>query len=205
MRRLYFTAVLAVLIPLCGLASRGQSAAPWQTGQPIPPATPASAPPSQSDSLLLRNHHILLTPAGAPGTGEPYWIAVAPDGQLAVLPVTQLQAKMAAGYRPYTFGEFQDALTMLMNSNVALTAQVKGLQSTQSSTATQSQPPAVSQQDRTQIEGQVRDQQRRQAALMFLMGQRPMQPYQLPMPKAPNNGLNCTTTYVGTTAYTTCH
>jgi hypothetical protein len=105
MRDMYFTVVLALLISLCGIVSEGQSAAPWQTGQPIPPAASASAPSSQSDSLPLRNHNILLTPSGAPGTGEPYWIAVAPDGQLAILPVGQLQAKMAAGYRPYTFGE----------------------------------------------------------------------------------------------------
>ncbi|MGB7554113.1 MAG: hypothetical protein WBM04_07050 [Candidatus Korobacteraceae bacterium] len=31
------------------------------------------------------------------------------------------------------------------------------------------------------------------------------QPYQIPKPVAPNNGVNCTTTYVGTTAYTNCH
>lgn len=31
------------------------------------------------------------------------------------------------------------------------------------------------------------------------------QPYQLPKPMPPNNGVNCTTTYVGTTAYTNCH
>jgi hypothetical protein len=42
------------------------------------------------------------------------WIAVAPDGQLAILPVSQLNEKMGSGYRPYTFGEFQDALTPIV-------------------------------------------------------------------------------------------
>jgi hypothetical protein len=31
------------------------------------------------------------------------------------------------------------------------------------------------------------------------------QPYQLPMPTVPNNGVNCVTTHIGTTAYTNCH
>src|ERR1019366_10353378 len=156
----------------------------------------------------VKNHHILLTPASAPGTGEPFWIAVAPDGQLAILPVSQLQAKMGAGYRPYTFGELQDALAMLVNRNAELEAEVKQQRAskipltppTQPSAPTQ-QSAAATQAEAAQAEAQ-RRQQQKQAALMFLLGRQ--QPYQLPMPTPPNKGVNCTTTYIGSTAYTNC-
>jgi hypothetical protein len=75
-----------------------------------------------------RNHHILLVPVSAPGTSEPFFVAVSPTGALAILPVSQVQAKLGEGYRPYTFGEFQDALAMLINQNAALNVEVTRLQ-----------------------------------------------------------------------------
>lgn len=183
----------AVVLLLVSTIALGQEAL-RQSQNPLPP---------------LRNHHILLVPSSAPGTGEPFWIAVAPDGQLATLPVSQLQAKMGEGYRPFTFGEFQDALTMLMNQNAALSAEVKRTQAANgvpsqsaANNATASQP---SQTGQTQTQAQVREQQRRQAALMFLMSQRAVQPYQVPVPAAPRAGVNCVTRQVGNTTYTDCH
>ena len=127
---------------------------------------------SQAIPPLVKNHHILLVPATAPGTGEPFWIAVAPDGQLAILPVSQLQAKMGAGYRPFTFGELQDALAMLVNQNAALDAEVKRLQTNQTTQA--SVPPqqstATTQAALAQAEAQRRQQQQRQAGLISTYG-----------------------------------
>jgi hypothetical protein len=56
----------------------------------------------------------------------------------------------------------------------------------------------------------MREQQKRQAALTFLMNLRAtaqIPPVTLPIPAMPNsnNGVRCATTYIGQTAYTRCY
>jgi hypothetical protein len=162
MRRFYSATL--IIIAATAISFSQQASQP----QPTPPP--------------LSNHHMLLVPAGTPGSGEVFWIAVAPDGQLSILPVSQLQAKMGEGYRPFTFGEFQNALTALMNQNTALNAEVSRLETNHAATETtatektnaNSQTSAVSEAAllaaAARADAQRREQQRQQAILTFLMG-----------------------------------
>lgn len=136
----------------------------------------------------LNNHHVILVPTSAPGTEEPMWIAVAPNGNLNVFPVSQLKEKLGEGYRPFTFGELKDAIASLMSTNAALNTEVKRLQALQSSQANQPIPAQSQIVDVGEIrraQEQQRKEEQRQALLMFMLTQKrpsftPIQVYQPP-------------------------
>src|SRR6185312_2391208 len=77
---------------------------------------------TQAPESAFANFHILLSPASAPGAEEPRWLAVAPDGQLYLLPVSEVKERRAHGYRAYTFGELREALNSVLNINASLNA-----------------------------------------------------------------------------------
>jgi len=149
-------------------------------------------------------YSIALLPA-APG-GEVVLPFLTTGNKLAFFPVSQVQQaskeKRLLG-RPISYGELialigelQIEVNRLKQENEKLWA-VVGKSSIPQTVVVQT-PPAPAQTARPNND-----------ALMKYLLLRQLfpsaQPYQLPMPKPPNNGVNCTTTYIGSTAYTNCH
>lgn len=128
----------------------------------------------------LKNHQILLAPPSANGTA--YTVFVAPDGKLAILPTSQIVELIKQGYRPFTFGELQDAITQLFNLNAAMNAELTRLQNANAQSANAQSDhnvPETHTPTREETEGHERaarqqaDMQRRQLMLMYLLGQQP--------------------------------
>lgn len=163
---------LAILLCCFGFAQEPFSPLPKESA-----ATPVQAvkpSPPTNDPLRLSNYHVLLTPSSAPGMEEPMWLAIAPDGSLNILPVSELQARFSHGYRPCTFGELREELRSLVTTNASLTDELQRLRSStasQTSVAPVQQGPT--QAELMQAEAQRRKDMQRQAMIMFLLGQRP--------------------------------
>lgn len=89
-------------------------------------------------------------------------MAIAPDGSLNILPVSELKDRLTHGYRPYTFGELRDELRSLIATNTSLAAE---LQKSKSSTASQSVtapiPQGPTQAELMQAEAQRRKEMQR--------------------------------------------
>jgi regulator of replication initiation timing len=192
MRRIF------VLFALCGLGV-GQAT---QDGK-----ASGTAIPDQ-----LSNHHVLLVPATAPGTGVAMWIAIGPNANLTILPVSQLTQKMNEGYRPFTFGELRENIAALVSANASLENEVKALRAAQPSIAPVEKTTAERDQEERAQAARIdaeRQQQRKleQARMLYnlMMMQAARPSYQLPMPAQPRPNVNCTSTTIGTTVYTDCH
>jgi hypothetical protein len=168
----------------------------------------------------LGNHHVLLVPATAPGTGVAMWIAIAPGGKLAILPVSQLMQKMNEGYRPFTFGELRENIAALISANASLENEVKTLRAAAqlASVPVEKTGAERAQEERAQIEQAKIDAARAEAERQqqlklerarmlynLLMMQAAKPPYQLPMPAQPRPEVNCVSSTLGTTVYTNCH
>ena len=146
-------------------------------------------------------YSIALLPA-APG-GEVVIPFQTTDNKLAFFPVSQVQQaskeKRLLG-RPISYGELvaligelQVEVNQLKQENEKLWA-VVGKSSTPQTVVVQT-PPAQP--------GRPNQALTNYLLLRQLFPSPP--PYQLPMPTPPNNGLNCITTHIGSTAYTNCH
>jgi hypothetical protein len=149
-------------------------------------------------------------PPGAPGTGVAMWVAVAPTGGLAILPVSQLSQKMGEGYRPFTFGELRENISALISANASLESQVKTLRAagqpkdapTEKTVVVGAGPSA----DELAAERQQQLKLERARMLYNLfMAQAARPPYQAPALVPPRPQVNCTSRAVGSTVYTDCH
>ncbi len=148
-------------------------------------------------------YSIALLPA-APG-GEVVIPFMTADNKLAFFTLSQVQQAsnekrllvrlISYGELIALIGELQIEVNRLKQENEKLWAVVGKSSSPQ--TAVVQTPPAPAQTARPNND-----------ALMKYLLLRQLfpsaQPYQLPMPTPPNNGVNCTTTHIGSTAYTSC-
>jgi hypothetical protein len=148
-------------------------------------------------------YSIALVPA-VPG-GEVVLPFLTTDNKLAFFPVSQVQQaskeKKLLG-RPISYGELialigelQIEVNRLKQENEKLWA-VVGKSSTPQTIVVRT-PPAPAQTTRPNND----------VVMKYLLLRQlfpSAQPNQLPMPTPPNNGVNCTTTYIGSTAYTNC-
>ncbi|MBZ5573250.1 MAG: hypothetical protein LAO09_15380 [Acidobacteriia bacterium] len=184
----------------------GTSATPWREGKPMSPAgqvTEDVAKPAQplSEIQNFAPYSIALLPDKPDGEVViPFFTT---EDKLAFFTVSQVQQAsrdkkllgrlVSYGELIALIGDLQIQVNQLKQENEKLWA-VVGKPSTPQTVVVQPAPmPAPSQGD---------------ALTKYLLLRQlfPVsQPYQLPMPTRPNNGLNCTTTYVGSTAYTNCH
>jgi hypothetical protein len=164
------------------------------------------APTQQQAPNEVQNYapySIALVPA-APG-GEVVLPFLTTDNKLAFFPVSQVQQaskeRRLLG-RPISYGELialigelQIEVNRLKQENDKLWA-VVGKSSTPQTVVVQT-PPAPTQATRPNNDAVTK-------ALLLRQLFPSTQPYQLPMPTPPNNGVNCTTTHIGSTAYTSC-
>ena len=165
------------------------------------------APTQQQAASEVQNYapySIALLPV-APG-GEVILPFLTTENQVAFFPVSQVQQaskeKRLLG-RPISYGEvialigeLQIEVNRLKEENEKLWTAV-GKSSTPQTVVVQA-PLAPAQTARPN-----NDALTKYLLLRQLFPSAP--PYQVPPPIAPKNGLNCTTTYIGTTAYTNCH
>ena len=149
-------------------------------------------------------YSIALVPTAA--GGEVVLPFLTTDNKVEFFPLSQVQQaskeKRLLG-RPISYGEvvaligqLQIEVTRLKEENEKLWAAV-GKPSVPQTVVVQT-PPTPTQSQRPNNDALTKYLLLRQ---LFPSAQ----PYQIPKPIAPNNGVNCTTTYVGTTAYTNCH
>ena len=154
--------------------------------------------------------------------------AIGPSGNLAILPVSQLQQKMGEGYRPFTFGELRENIVSLISANAALESEVKTLRTAGQTASppienavtipTEKTAEELAQAERARAEQARIDAARAEAErqqqlkmerarmlynLMMMQGAR--SPYQLPMPTPPRQPVNCTSVTIGNVVHTDCH
>ena len=139
--------------------------------------TSQSSSTQSPDVLQLTNRHILLTAPGVKNS-EPLWIAVSPTGELAILPVSQVEKKLGEGYRPYTFGELRTALAEAFQQNEQLTAEVTRLRNALQAAAPSQRFPTEGElrAQRVQAEAVARQQaemQKRELLMRYILGMRP--------------------------------
>jgi len=199
---------LCLLISVVTVASgqeSTQSATPWREGKPIPTAQLNQPPASAQPAVEIQNYapyNIALLPhqAGA----EIVLPFITSENKLAFFTVSEVQQaskdkKLLGRLTSYgeligLIGELQIQVNQLKQENEKLWAIVGKGSTPQTVVVQQPSSPAPSSGN---------DALSKYLLLRQLFPA--SQPYQLPMPHPPNNGVNCTTTYIGTTAYTNCH
>ncbi len=188
------------------LLSLGSPKIPAWSQQSMPPATPQreQSPPSAESSIEIQNY-------------APYNIALLPDktGAEIVLPFMTVENRLAFftlsqvqqaskdkkllgrlisyGELISLIGDLQVQVNQLKQENDKLWAVVGKSSTPQTVIVQQSSPPASSSRN---------DALSKYVLLRQLFPT--AQPYQLPMPQHPNNGVTCTTRYIGSTSYTDC-
>jgi hypothetical protein len=199
---------ICLLISLLRVASGQQStssATPWREGKPMPPAQ-LNQPQASQPSVEIQNY-------------APYNIALLPDkaGAEVVLPFITSENKL--GF--YTLSEVQRAskdqkLLGRLISYGELIALIGDLQIQVNQLKQENeklwavvgkgsapQTVVVQQPSSSPAPSSSNDALSKYLLLRQLFPASP--PYQIPMPHPPNDGVQCTTTHIGTTAYTDCH
>jgi hypothetical protein len=198
-----------LLISLLTVASGQQSppsATPWREGKPMPIAHLNQPPASAQSSAEIQNYapySIALLPdkAGA----EVVLPFITSENRLAFFTVSEVQQAskdqkllgrlVSYGELIALIGDLQIQVNQLKQENEKLWAVVGKSSAPQTVVVQQPSSPAPSSGN---------DALSKYLLLRQLFPAQ-SQPYQIPMPHPPNNGVNCTTNYIGTTAYTICH
>jgi len=195
-----------LLICLLTVASGQQSApsaTPWREGKPMPPTQINQPPASAQSSAEIRNYapyNIALLPDK--GGAEIVLPFITSENRLAFFTVSEVQQAskdhkllgrlISYGELIALIGDLQTQVNQLKQENEKLWAVVGKSSAPQTVVVQQPSSPAPSGNDAL-------------SKYLLLRQLFPSQPYPIVYPHPSNNDVNCTTTHIGSTAYTNCH
>ena len=208
--RLYILAFTYALSALSLLAQESNPAAtPWRDGKPMSQASQVTQTQQAStDIQSYAPYHIALLP-NKPGS-EIVLPFMTGDNSLVFFTLSQVQQAskdkvvlgrlISYGELIALIGELQTQANQLKQENDKLWAVVgKGTYPPQTAVVQQTPAPTAN-----APETPTRSDNLTKYLLLRQLFPA-QQPYQLPMPSRPNNGINCVTRYNGSTAYTDCY
>lgn len=199
-------AVLAFMLSFS--VAQAQQTPPVASEEVNSPQPVASAAQVQIESLELapdseqphpERYAVAFLPLDKGNEGVAF--LVTPTGKAGTLPTRRLGEAFKAGYRPFTVADLLATANALADEEKNLQRKVKELSEDYDALAARyNRLAAINSANSVQAQPAFDERQAMRAMVFRSLLQRA----QLPMPTPPNTGVNCTTTYIGSTAYTNC-